>query len=62
MSINQSALEVRKEGDRVTGKEREILRTRKGVESRVKDSLMLQMEELQQWGIMTDWRYSYFTL
>ena len=62
MSINQSALEVRKDGDRVTGKEREILRTRKGVESRVKDSLMLQMEELQQWGIMTDWRYSYFTL
>jgi isoleucyl-tRNA synthetase len=24
--------------------------------------MMLQMEELQQWGIMTDWRYSYFTM
>ena len=28
----------------------------------MKDSMMLQMEELQQWGIMTDWRYSYFTM
>lgn len=24
--------------------------------------MAVQMAELQQWGIMTDWRYSYFTL
>lgn len=23
---------------------------------------MIQMAELQQWGVMTDWRYSYFTM
>jgi isoleucyl-tRNA synthetase len=38
------------------------MRVREVVEPGVKDSMMLQMNELQQWGIMTDWRYSYFTL
>ena len=42
--------------------EKDHMKIRKGIEESVKDSLMVQMSELQQWGIMTDWRYSYFTL
>mmetsp|Transcript_3334 Transcript_3334/g.5538 ORF Transcript_3334/g.5538 Transcript_3334/m.5538 type:complete len:219 (+) Transcript_3334:634-1290(+) len=34
---------------------------RRRVGESVKDSLMVQMNELQQWGVMADWRYSYFT-
>ena len=32
------------------------------VEEGVKASAMAQMTEFSQWGIMTDWRYSYFTM
>ena len=38
------------------------MQVRQVVEQGVKDSMMAQMAELQHWGVMTDWRYSYFTM
>ena len=43
-------------------KEDEIMSIRKSTQQGVKDSMLLQMEEFGKWGIMTDWRYSYFTM
>lgn len=38
------------------------MKIRNRVTEGVKDSIMVQMAELQDWGIMADWRHSYFTL
>jgi len=42
--------------------DRNKLTVRNVIQEQVKDSMAVQMAELQQWGIMTDWRYSYFTM
>ena len=39
-----------------------MLASRKVLKEQVQDSMAVQMSELQQWGIITDWRYSYFTM
>lgn len=38
------------------------MQVRNHTERGVKDSMMLQMNEMKQWGIMADWRQSYSTL
>jgi isoleucyl-tRNA synthetase len=42
--------------------EKKHMKTRQVVQQGVTDSMMLQMNEMQEWGIMADWRYSYFTM
>ena len=37
------------------------LEMRKKCREFVRDSMLSQMEDLQKWGILTDFRYSYFT-
>ena len=67
LKVKKLNLSLRKNAEgqerrQLSDKEQQVMDTRSVVESGVKDSMMLQMSELQQWGIMTDWRYSYFTL
>lgn len=42
-------------------KEERTLEMREQCRQFVKDSILSQMEDLGKWGIMTDFRYSYFT-
>ena len=46
----------------LTETEENFMRVRKHTERGVKDSMLLQMSEMKQWGIMADWRQSYSTL
>ncbi len=39
-----------------------MLRKREIVREYVKKSAVSQMQDYTQWGIMTDWRYSYLTM
>ena len=42
--------------------EKETLKKREKCRKFVKDSIVAQMEDGIKWGIMTDWRHSYFTM
>ena len=48
--------------DEVLMHEESILSQRKKCRQFVKDSIISQMNDLSKWGILTDFRYSYFTM
>ena len=51
-----------KVNDEILVQEDSILKKRKKCREFVKDSIISQMNDLSKWGILTDFRYSYFTM
>ena len=45
-----------------SAEELEVLEKRAICREYVKDSILVQMDDLSKWGILTDFRYSYFTM
>jgi isoleucyl-tRNA synthetase len=44
------------------GKGEGVLEERKACREYVRDSIISQMDDYQRWGIMTDFRHSFFTM